>query len=415
VTITSTQHLDRRVQGIDLLRGLSIAAVVLHHINLRIRFQQTPLGQMIGQAANRVLFWSGYNGVIVFFVISGFLITTWSLRRWGRLDQISCRQFYLMRFARIMPCLVGLLAVLSLLHVLGVPRFVIDPHRSSLPRALMAAFTFHINWLESHVGYLPASWDVLWSLSIEEVFYLFFPIVCTLLRKQALIVGFLCCFLIIGPWARVHTQNQYWADNGYLSCMDGIALGCLSAIAVAKLRISRRAAFAYGIAGALLCIFTDVFRVTAFRTGLYKVGLDITTLELGTALLLICQQVRFEGKFIHPAESTVAASGSPVRRGLAAVSQGVLRSTGWLRWFGRNSYEIYLTHMFVIWPLVILYQHFGITAKAAAGLFLITTALSGLLGWTVARFYSEPLNRWLRMKLVPNKVRMAEAGSGSMS
>ncbi len=410
MTITSTQHLEKRVQGIDLLRGLSIIAVVLHHINLRIRFQQTPFGQMIGQAANRVLFWSGYNGVIVFFVISGFLITTWSLKRWGRLDQISRRQFYLMRFARIMPCLLGLLAVLSLLHVLGMPHFVIDPHRSSLPRALLAALTFHVNWLESRVGYLPASWDVLWSLSIEEVFYLFFPLVSTLLRKRALIVAFLCCLLVIGPWVRVHTQNQYWADNGYLSCMDGIALGCLAAIAVTKLRLSRRAAFALGIAGALLCIFINVFRAAAFRTGLYKVGLDITTLELGTALLLICLQIRFEGKSIGPGDSTMAASASTPRRRFATLFQPLSRSTGWLRWFGRNSYEIYLTHMFVIWPLFSLYQHSGITAKAAPWLFLITTAIAGLLGWTVARFYSEPLNRWLRRKLLPRKAHIAEAG-----
>jgi peptidoglycan/LPS O-acetylase OafA/YrhL len=402
VAATSTQHLEQRVQGVDLLRGFCIAAVVLHHINLRIRFQQTGLGRLIGQAANRVLFWSGYNGVIVFFVISGFLITTWSLKRWGRLQQISCRQFYLMRFARIMPCLLGLLAILSLLHISGVPRFVIGPDRSSLARALVAALTFHVNWLEARVGYLPASWDVLWSLSIEEVFYLFFPLLCTLLRKQALIVAFLCCFLVLGPWARVHTQNQYWADNGYLSCMDGIALGCLAAIAVTKLRITRRPTFALGALGALLCIFIDVFRATAFRAGLYKIGLDITTLELGTALLLVCLQLRFE-ESCRERRSTVG------NNSLRAVSRSLFRSTGWLRWFGRNSYEIYLTHMFVVWPLVILFQHFGMPANAALWLFLVTTALAGLLGWAVARFYSEPLNHWLRVKLVPRKTRIAEA------
>src|SRR5262249_14766966 len=153
---------------------------------------------------------------------------------------------------------------------------------------------FHINWLEARTGYLPASWDVLWSLSIEEVFYLVFPLVCTLLRKQALIVGFLCCFLVIAPWARVHTENQYWADNGYLSCMDGIALGCLAAIAAAKIRLSKRANLLLGLFGALLCVFMDVFRDTAFHTGLYKIGLDITTLELGAALLLISLHLKFE-------------------------------------------------------------------------------------------------------------------------
>src|ERR1700674_5257721 len=95
----------QRVQGIDVLRGLCIIAVVLHHINIRIHFSQGAFGLMIGPAANKVLFWSGYYGVRVFFVISGFLITSWSLQRWRSLRNISLRQFYAMRFARIVPCL----------------------------------------------------------------------------------------------------------------------------------------------------------------------------------------------------------------------------------------------------------------------------------------------------------------------
>lgn len=400
------QSPEPRVQGIDLLRGLCILAVVLHHINLRIRLERTPLGPLLGQAASRVLFWSGYNGVIVFFVISGFLITTWSIRRWGALGQISRSGFYRMRFARIVPCLVGLLLILSVLDRLGVPRFVIDAHRSSLPRALLAALTFHINWLEARSGYLPASWDVLWSLSIEEVFYLVFPLVCTLLRRQALIVCFLCCFIVIGPWARVHTQNEYWAENGYLSCMDGIALGCLAAILAARIRIGKRARAWLGVLGAMLCIFVDVFRVTAVRTGLYKIGLDISILEFGTALLLISVQLKFvEATARRP--SAANDGGSPGRTGFFIRSQPLSSSTGWLRWFGRNSYEIYLTHMFVIWPMVLAFQHSGITISAAPALFLVTTALAGLLGWLVARFYSEPLNRWFRQTLVRQKKRAA--------
>jgi peptidoglycan/LPS O-acetylase OafA/YrhL len=397
------QSQGQRVPGIDLLRGLCIVAVVLHHINLRVRLDKTSVGTLLGNAGNRVFFWSGFNGVIVFFVVSGFLITTWSIKRWGRLGGMERRQFYLMRFARIAPCLLGLLAILSVLDRLGVPRFVIDTHRSSLPRALLAALTFHINWLEARTGYLPASWDVLWSLSIEEVFYIFFPLVCTLLRKQALIVAFLCCFLVIGPWARVHTQNQYWADNGYLSCMDGIALGCLAAIVATKLRLNKRTLLLLRTFGILLCIFIDVLRKTAFRTGLYKVGLDITILELGAALLLIAMQAQYERR---------AQGWQPVANRLS-VLQWLARSPGWLRWFGRNSYEIYLTHMFVIWPMFFLFQHSGVTINAAPGLFVITTILAGLLGWTVARFYSEPCNRWLRYKLVQGKGGSKELAAGS--
>jgi peptidoglycan/LPS O-acetylase OafA/YrhL len=124
------------------------------------------------------LFWSGYYAVLIFFVISGFLIASITLRRWGSLAAIDVKAFYRLRVARIAPCLVLLLGVLSCLHVAGVSGYVIDPARSSLGRAIFAALTFHFNYLEGTRGYLPGAWDVLWSLSIEEAFYAHVPRVC---------------------------------------------------------------------------------------------------------------------------------------------------------------------------------------------------------------------------------------------
>ena len=86
-----------------------------------------------------MFFWSGYYSVIAFFVISRFLITSLSLRRWGTLDSISPRAFYRLRVARILPCLLLLLAVLSVLHLAGSADFIVNPERASLPRALVAA------------------------------------------------------------------------------------------------------------------------------------------------------------------------------------------------------------------------------------------------------------------------------------
>jgi len=380
---------DGRVQGIDLLRGLCIVFVVLHHINLRVRFHDSGIGKLIGSAADRVLFWSGYYGVVVFFVISGFLITTWTLKRWGSLREIGARQFYLMRFARIVPCLAGLLVVLAILDRAGVPRFVINTQHTSLARALVAASTFHINWLEAKTGYLPASWDVLWSLSVEEVFYLFFPLVCLALRKPVLIAGFLSCFLLIGPYARVHTHNQLWSEYGYPSNMDGIALGCLAAMLAGRIKLGDRTNLALRISGVVLCIFIVAFRVTVDRLHLYKLGLDVTVLEIGTALLLIALQLSFEKR-------TVVADDSPETSG----SGWFLNSTGFLRWFGRNSYEVYLTHMFVIWPMFFLFVRWKFGPNFMPLLFVTTAALAGLLGYAVERFYSDPLNRGLRVKLV---------------
>jgi peptidoglycan/LPS O-acetylase OafA/YrhL len=374
--------MEKRVPGIDVLRGLCILAVVLHHINLRIRFNQSGVGKLFGAAANRVLFWSGYYGVIVFFVISGFLITTWSLKRWGSLNNISIKQFYSMRFARIVPCLLGLLVVLSILDRAGVPRFTINTQHTSLGHALFAALTFHVNWLESRTGYLPASWDVLWSLSVEEVFYLFFPLLCTLVRKQLLLILLLGAFVVVGPLARtILTHNELWADYGYLSCMDGIALGCLAAIVANRIRLGDKTNLVLrGLMslGAILCIFIVVFRGTASSLGLYKAGLDVTVLEIGTALMVIALQQRFEKNAAPGHWLTVP-----------------------LRWFGRNSYEVYLTHMFVVWPMVAAFFRFHQTINAAPLWFPIITALTGVASYMIARFYSEPLNRTLRAKLLP--------------
>lgn len=369
-----------RVQGIDILRGLCILAVVLHHINLRIRFHNSSLGQLL-LPADSVLFWSGYYGVRVFFVISGFLIAGWSLKRWGDLRQISLRQFYAMRFARIVPCLAGLLLVLAFLDRIGAPRFVINTQHTSLPRALLAALTFHVNWLEAKTGYLPAGWDVLWSLSVEEVFYLGFPLLGRWLRKEFLVLV-LCGFVVLGPFARtVLTRSELWLDYGYLSCMDGIALGCLAAMVCARFKFTDKTNLLLLFSGVSLCIFIEIFRgAPQARLGLYKFGLDVAVLNVGTALLVIALQQRFE-KNAGPGRWFTAP----------------------LRWFGRNSYEVYLTHMLVVWPMVGIFYHTQQSINTAVWWFLAITVLTGVLGALVARFYSEPLNTKLRTKLLPAK------------
>jgi peptidoglycan/LPS O-acetylase OafA/YrhL len=406
----AAQKAEKRVPGIDLLRGLCIVAVVLHHINLRIHFRDSSLGQWIGPAANRVLFWNGYYGVRMFFVISGFLITTWSLKRWGSLSQLDRRQFYLMRFARIVPCLVALLVLLSILDRFGVPRFTINTQHTSLGRALLAALTFHVNWLEARTGYLPAAWDVLWSLSVEEIFYVFFPLLCTMLRKPALLIGVFSCFVIAGPFARVQTNNELWADYGYLSCMDGIALGCLAALLAEKVRLNHKSNLVLRFSGILLILLITVFRGTAARLALYKVGLDVTTLQVGAALLVIALQQSFEARaaFGHSPllSSSVRTRSAVMLRGLGSA---LFRSTEFLRWFGRNSYEVYLTHMLVVWPMVGLFFHFHQGLNTAVLWFLAITALTGVAGHVLARSYSDPLNRRLRTRSLHAAPRSAVA------
>lgn len=367
----------RRSAGIDVLRGLCVLLVTLHHIHLRFKLNQFDVNALLPAPIGRVLFWSGYFAVITFFVISGFLITSHSLRRWASLDRIPLQQFYWLRVARIAPCLLLLVAVLSGLHLARVQEFVIPPERASLGRAVLAALTFHINWLEGHHGYLPGTWDVLWSLSVEEVFYLSFPVMCLGLRKVRWLVVPLLALIAVGPMQRTALAGREpWDDYAYLSCMDGIAFGCLAALFAARSRLglsALRVMMALGTAAVALIV---VFRSLALTQGLHELGLGVSALELGVALILIALS--------HGVGSTLLA-----------------RGTGWLRGVGRSSYEIYLTHMLVILGLIPVIRGLtpaGSTPEAAwiVSWYAVLLASSIALGWLVHRLYSEPLNAALR-------------------
>ena len=73
---------DHRVQSIDVLRGIAVILVVLHHIHLRFKINHFDVTTLVPEAIGKYS-WSGYYSVIAFFVMSGFLITSLSLRRWG--------------------------------------------------------------------------------------------------------------------------------------------------------------------------------------------------------------------------------------------------------------------------------------------------------------------------------------------
>ena len=188
-----------RNPGIDLLRGLAILLVVFNHLGLRMPLKQTALADVLPSWLLVRLNYNGYEAVFVFFVISGFLIAGNAARRWGSLARIDARAFYARRFARIVPCLLVLVAVLSVLDLVGVRDYTILHANQSLPRAILAAPGLHLNWYEGQTGYLPGNWDVLWSLSIEEVFYLGFPLACLLTRQRAVLVPLLVLLALSMP------------------------------------------------------------------------------------------------------------------------------------------------------------------------------------------------------------------------
>src|SRR5271163_3080487 len=90
-----------RLDGVDVLRGLAIFFVLMNHVNMRLRLAKIPYSSGLPDQLVHSLVWNGQRGVQIFFAVSGFLITSTALRRWGSLSRVSIRDFYLLRFARI--------------------------------------------------------------------------------------------------------------------------------------------------------------------------------------------------------------------------------------------------------------------------------------------------------------------------
>ena len=359
-----------RLDGVDILRGLAIFFVLMNHLNIRLLIADVPYTAGLPRQLVASLVWNGQFGVQIFFAVSGFLITSTTLRRWGPLGDIRVRDFYRLRFARIVPLLLLLLLVLSGLHFAGLHDYVVTAKTGGLGRALLAALTLHVNVLEARRGYLPGGWDILWSLSVEEMFYLFFPLVCKLLGRGKLLLILLLGFVAMGPVARtvlVH-GNEIWLEKSYLGSMDAIALGCLTALLVSRVRFSTRLLRILCTLGVVLLTYMLCFSVQTYGWG-ERTGLDMTVLAIGTCLTII------------------GAAGTQWKAPL--VLSPLLR-------LGRNSYEVYLTHMFVVFSFFGLFLRAGKPLHAVSFLFLSVILMAGLLGELVARLYSEPMNRLLR-------------------
>ena len=156
-----------RNRDLDGVRGLAILLVVAAHSGLPVR-------------------WGGLSGVTLFFVLSGYLITSLLIREWGRWGSISLWRFWGRRALRLLPALVLLLALAPvLLWATG------DDQLASYPTAALASLFYVGNWVRiagTDLGVL----NHLWSLSVEEQFYVVWPVIfivlMTWLRSRALAV-----------------------------------------------------------------------------------------------------------------------------------------------------------------------------------------------------------------------------------
>jgi peptidoglycan/LPS O-acetylase OafA/YrhL len=360
---------------IDVLRGLSILLVLLHHFNIAYSLKDSSLAAVLGWDAVRAVVRNGNYGVTMFFVISGFLITSLGARRWHGLANVRAAAFYRMRAARILPCLVLLLVCVNVLAGAGVAIFgnrVPTGTPPSLWLVNLASLTFWMNVLIIRHGWVNYALGVLWSLSVEEVFYLVFPLLCLALRREWLLAVFLVAIALAGPWYRLSHQGE---NEGFLyayfACFDGIAIGCCAAL------LARRVTLQGAMGSALQVLAAAAMTVLYLYAPIGESNVfGVTGMALGTAVLLLGAGHR-------------SADGAHASR-IALMPLAAL---------GRLSYELYLFHLIVLGVLRTLFPPQATVGNEKLALLAAFLALSVGLGASIARFYSEPLNRWIRREV----------------
>lgn len=288
------------IPNLDGLRAISVMLVMLSHFGF-------------GDKA------PGGLGVTAFFFLSGFLITTLLLRERGGSGVISLRNFYIRRLLRLQPellaCLAGS-AVIGILYI-GFPR----------SSDFLSATFYVTNYVDAlaKMGVLsaPMRWPQLWSLAVEEHFYLAFPLCISFFGPDAvrrLCIPFLAAVLL---WRIALTASGAPAAYTYVATdtrIDSIGYGCLTALWLWRTptildRCDKWIWPLLAIAGALVAA-TLAFRAPWFRETL-RYSLQGVALSLGWIALLTPRGLRASAFLEWPA----------------------------MKWIGRMSYGAYLWHL----------------------------------------------------------------------
>jgi peptidoglycan/LPS O-acetylase OafA/YrhL len=346
----------RYVPGLDGIRAIAVLSVIAFHLD-------------VGWAQGGLL------GVGVFFTLSGYLITDLLLDRWDRHGSLGLGRFWLGRARRLLPALFAMLIVVSIWAAL-FDASMIDEVR----RQVVSATLYFANWstIAAHGSYFsrfaaPLPLDHLWSLSIEEQFYLVWPwvllLMVHLLRSRRTLMVVALAGAAASAWLMGHLYHPGLDPTRVYEGTDARAFGLLIGAALAMTwptRIPRRRSVrtpaALDLAGVvgLVGILALVGRTTSLSPFLYPTGLIL--LSVATA-------------------AVIAAVVNP------SSLLGLILGCRPLRWIGVRSYGIYLWH----WPIIVLWG--GEHARAdwpRAVLQVVATFIVAALSW---RFIEEPIRQ----------------------
>jgi peptidoglycan/LPS O-acetylase OafA/YrhL len=290
---------------LDGLRGIAIILVLFAHAF------DWPKGSFIG--------------VDMFFALSGFLITTLLLEEWRVHGSISLRHFYLRRYYRLFPAL----AVLCAVYVLYVLLFV-NGDVGMRVRGAGFGITYTANWVQAfHVRFPDAEIGYLWTLGIEEQFYLLWPALLILLLRRGLglrgtkwvLLGMIAAVVVWRNFLIAHGGDPNRTYFGTDTRFDELFVGCLAGtFYVARRGIQAGSKWLkLATMGAGLFLVYRVFKRNPWT--FWTVRITLTLVAVATAVVIY---------------ACVTNSFPLLKRALSAK---------WLVFVGMISYSLYLWHV----------------------------------------------------------------------
>lgn len=374
---------SERIPIVDAVRFVSLLVVLAVHLattGITVLPASTTLSALwLGFARN------GSYGVSMFFVVSGFVITRTILRRQPDLARLDLRGFYVRRAGRILPLFllvtgIGALALWALPLDSARAIFCLRDPSARLDAGFWASlFTFSFNWLriarEATTYGFGMHWDVMWSLAIEEQFYLGYPLLLRVLGARARVTAALVGFVVLGPvwraWARAQAPDSFLLGfTASPACFDLLAIGALLCLALdgrerSALRGGARLAETLvGLAGLVGVVWT--YHVTALTSADDRVW-GPSALGLSVAALLA-----------------------------VGIRQNWLSSrlTAALTVPGQYTYSGYLAHaavLYALWP--------KFSGQPALAAFAVYTAVVFAVAAALYKFFELPTNEAIRARL----------------
>lgn len=314
-------HLGYR-PWLDGLRGIAISCVIIFHVG-HVIFRDAPmLGSYFGLS-------QGYLGVDIFFVLSGFLITTLLLEEWDEYASIRLCHFYLRRALRLLPALSVFLAVTMLVAYSTMPQN--DAYEVYASAGY--SWFYCVNWISAlELAPVADSLSHTWSLSIEEQFYWLWPVILLgMLRlriSRGAVVSILIAAIILITahrvllvWSGAPVSRFYGATD---TRADSLLIGCLVGMVLTwrLLPQHRRVRFVLGLAAFVSVLMIELYLSGHMPGSVFTFGFTFFGLAVGNVITYVMY--------------------SPPRLILEILQ------AQFLVWLGKLSYSLYLWHLFAV-------------------------------------------------------------------